>query len=355
MDPPPPTPVPKDRKTYPRDWPNYNRAQIQEKSLFLRLLKSLTDTVENEVAKGPGRPKIALGALTFAAIYQVYSRMSARRFGTDIELAYVAGLISDKPHFNSVLNAMNHAGMTQVLLNFVAMTSAPLKDFEHTFAADSSGFTSSVYERWIDIKTAALRAEHTWTKVHLMVGTYSHIVTAVVIKEQDASDTKQFPALLDKTAKNFNVREVCADKAYGSISNYQKCAEHEAVPYILFKSNHTGSGKGTTGKEAKTEGGKLWQKMFHAFQYHRDDFLLHYHQRSNVETVFSMIKRKFGGNVRNRKEVAALNEVLCKIVCHNICVLIHAMFELGLNLDDLLAPKVRRPNLQIIEGGLNGK
>lgn len=95
--------------------------------------------------------------------------------------------------------------------------------------------------------------------------------------------------------------------------------------------------------------------MFHAFQYHRDDFLLHYHERSNVETAFSMIKKKFGGGVRSRKEVAALNEVLCKVVCHNICVLINAMFELGLDLDDLLAPKVRKPNLQVIQGGLDGE
>lgn len=66
-----------------------------------------------------------------------------------------------------------------------------------------------------------------------------------------------------------------------------------------------------------------------------------------------MIKKKFGAEVRSRNEVAALNEVLCKIVCHNICVFINAMFEFGLDLDDLLAPKPRKPNLQVIQGGLN--
>lgn len=49
---------------------------------------------------------------------------------------------------------------------------------------------------------------------------------------------------------------------------------------------------------------------------------------------------------------AALNEVLCKIVCHNICILISAMFELGIDLDDLLAPKSRKLNLQVIQGGV---
>ncbi|MCY3638716.1 MAG: transposase, partial [Chloroflexi bacterium] len=54
----------------------------------------------------------------------------------------------------------------------------------------------------------------------------------------------------------------------------------------------------------------------------------HYHKRSNVETAFSMIKAKFGASVRSRTEVAQVNEVLAKILCHNICVLILSIFEL---------------------------
>ena len=42
------------------------------------------------------------------------------------------------------------------------------------------------------------------------------------------------------------------------------------------------------------------------------------------------IKAKFGGSVRCRKPVAQVNEVLCKILCHNICVLIQSMYELGI-------------------------
>ena len=42
-----------------------------------------------------------------------------------------------------------------------------------------------------------------------------------------------------------------------------------------------------------------------------------------------MIKAKFGGKVRSKNPVAQMNEVLAKILCHNICVLIQAMFELG--------------------------
>jgi hypothetical protein len=47
----------------------------------------------------------------------------------------------------------------------------------------------------------------------------------------------------------------------------------------------------------------------------RDDFLAHYHKRSNVESPFSMIKAEFRDNGRSGTAVAMVNEVLCKIIC----------------------------------------
>ncbi len=54
-----------------------------------------------------------------------------------------------------------------------------------------------------------------------------------------------------------------------------------------------------------------------------------YHQRSNSETSFSMVKAKFGGTLRSKTRVAQINEALCKILAHNICCLIQSMFEFG--------------------------
>lgn len=58
--------------------------------------------------------------------------------------------------------------------------------------------------------------------------------------------------------------------------------------------------------------------------------LEHYHKRSNIETAYSMIKGKFGSYLRSRSDTGQVNEALCKILCHNICVLIRAMHELGI-------------------------
>jgi hypothetical protein len=351
VDPTAPT-VKKNRRTYPQKWASYNRAQTEEKPLFMRMLAGLCEPLEELDRKGPGRPRLPLCDTAFAACFKIYSRVSARRFHGEIQMAHRAGFLGSEPHFNTVLNALNDPKMTDVLLGFIETTSKPLRDFERTFAADSSGFTSSKYERWLDLKSSALREQHTWTKVHLMCGVDSHIVTAVVIKDKDANDGVQFPELLKQTTQNFQVDEVCADKAYATLPIYAACAEYGVTPYIAFKINNTGLGKGRSGQEHKKPSGKLWQKMYHTFQMHEEEFFTHYHQRSNVETVFSMIKAKFGNEVRSKNETAALNEVLCKIVCHNICVLITMMFEFGIDLDDLIAPKQRKPNFELIHGGL---
>lgn len=72
----------------------------------------------------------------------------------------------------------------------------------------------------------------------------------------------------------------------------------------------------------------MWRKLYHYFMFNRDEFLTHYHKRSNVETAFSMIKGKFGDSVRAKTETGQINELLCKVLCHNLCVLVQAIYEL---------------------------
>ena len=76
----------------------------------------------------------------------------------------------------------------------------------------------------------------------------------------------------------------------------------------------------------------IFEKMWHLFCLNREDYLSHYHKRSNVESTFSAVKRKFGEMVRSKTETAQTNEVLCKFVCQNITCLISAVYELGLSI-----------------------
>jgi hypothetical protein len=43
-----------------------------------------------------------------------------------------------------------------------------------------------------------------------------------------------------------------------------------------------------------------------------------------------MIKSKFGQRLRSRTLTAQINEALCKVLCHNLCVVIQSVHELGI-------------------------
>jgi hypothetical protein len=153
-----------------------------------------------------------------------------------------------------------------------------------------------------------------------MAGVKTHVITAVEILDRDAADCPQFKPLVEKTAANFTVKEVPADKAYLSHENLELVHNLGATVYIPFKVN-----------SQPGEAGSLWEKMYHFYSMHREEFDKHYHQRSNAESVFSMVKAKFRDAVRSKTDVAMKNEVLCKVLAHNICCLIMSQCELGID------------------------
>jgi transposase len=123
--------------------------------------------------------------------------------------------------------------------------------------------------------------------------------------------------LVERTAENFEVREVSANKAYLSRKNLNAVESVGGMPFIPFKSNTL----------EPSEAGR-WARMYHLFMYRREEYMAHYHRRSNIETAYSMIKGKFGSALRSKSDTGQINEALCKILCHNICVLIQAMHAL---------------------------
>ncbi len=72
-----------------------------------------------------------------------------------------------------------------------------------------------------------------------------------------------------------------------------------------------------------------WAQMYHYLMHNREMFLEHYHKRSDIETAVSMIKGKFGSALRSKRDTEQINEALYKVLAHNICVLIQATLELG--------------------------
>lgn len=316
------------RKTYKQDWSAYNLAQTQEFKMFQDILIELIDSVL-EVRKPlfkKGRPYLNLKDMIFCCVMKVYFSKSSRRNIGYLALAKEIGYLDNVPHFNTLFNYYNNSSLTPLLKHLIEQSALPLKDSELDFTIDSSGFSTSIYSRWFNVRMGKYRDKRLYKKAHVTSGIKTNIITAVNITEGYCHDSPEFEELIKTTSKNFDMREVSADAGYLSRNNFDVVHSLGAIPYIMFRKNSS----------AKARGSMIYKRMFEMYSKHNDEFLRHYHKRSNAESVFAMMKRKLGLYLFSKKGIGQTNELLCKCLAHNICVLIHELFEANtiLNFED---------------------
>jgi transposase len=316
------TPKIEERPTYPQDWPNYDKAQTQQKELFMKLLNDLVQNISDETKpKRAGRPELSMRDMIFSSALKIFTTFSLRRFMTDVRDARAKDYIHHIPHFTLISVYMKKREMTPILQDLVTLSAMPLKTVETQFAIDSTGFRTTRFTEYCN-ERHKLDKHHEWLKVHLCCGVKTNIVTAVNITDKRGSDALQFIPLATQTHEiGFNMQEVSADKAYSSAANMRHIVGYGGTAFIPFRSNTI---------TPNSSHPYIWKKMYNYFVYNRDEFLQHYHLRSNVETTNFMLKAKFMDMIRSKDETAQINEVLLKVLCHNICVLISEMFELGI-------------------------
>src|SRR5215210_108694 len=302
------------------NWTSYNAAQSEEKHRFVELLADLCNTI-GQPEQVMCRPRLPLTDMLFAAAYKVYVGFSARRFTSDLKDAHAKGLIGNAAHFNRVNRYMANPDLTDALKSLVTMSSLPLKAAESDFAVDSSGFSTSRFVRWYNKKYGREVDNRMLVKVHLMCGVHTKVVCSVEVSGWTVHDTNYFIPLIETTAEHFQLGDVTADKACLSRKNFRAVEEFGGTPFVPFKKNTL---------EPTPEEEPIWARMYYYFMYNRLAFMEHYHMRSNIESAFSMIKGKFGDSVRSKSDTGQVNEALCKVLCHNICVLIHAIHALDI-------------------------
>lgn len=309
------------RVTYSQDWPAYNAAQEHEQEHFTHLLRDLCDTIALPPTKTTGRPRLPLPDAVFAAGLKVYGTQSTRRAMTDMRNAQSAGLLCKTPSTATIWRCMEDPDLAPTLRGLIELSASPLASVEDSFAIDSTGFASSIYHRWFDHKWNKTIKESQWIKAHAMCGVQTNIITAADATANKSADLPYLPPFTETTAQRFTVNEVSADKAYLGRKSLHAVDAVGGTAFIPFKTNS----KAITHHRRDT----LWERAYHFYNLHREEFLAHYHKRSNVETTFFMVKSKFGASVRSKMPAAQINEVLLKFLCHNIVVLVQSAYELG--------------------------
>jgi len=317
------------RITYGQKWNAYNKAQTNEKLIFMQLLSDLCQNIEQPKYKF-GRPTIPMQDMIFSSAMKIYTTFSLRRFISDIKIAQEKGYLERVCSYATVSNFMNNKEITPILKELIKISALPLSSVETEFAIDSSGFSTSRFARYFSTKYGKDTVRRTWFKAHLIAGVKTNVIVNCEITDGYVNDSPQLtPLIKGVNTERWDIKEVSCDRAYSSKENLKLINDVGATPYIPFKVNTSGR-----------RGNFIWNKMYHYFLYKHEEFMQHYHKRSNVESVFNMIKTKFRDNLRSKKETAQINELLLKILCHNICVVIQEMMELGVKAEFVVEEKV---------------
>ncbi|MBU2633891.1 MAG: transposase [Nanoarchaeota archaeon] len=324
------------RKTYKQPWHEYNLSKTQEKLFFLNFLHEAVESLDIEDNYiGKGRYPHLIQDMIKCMCIKVYNKSASRNIISDLKLLQGFGHIFKVPHFNIISKYMSSKDTTKYLQDLITITSEPLKEIDTIASADATGFSTFNKRDWIDVRMSQ-RLKKDFKKLHILTGVKSNTVISAKVTEGTCADSNYLPYLLEKSIY-FDLKEVSADKGYLSIKNCEAIAKIGATPFIMPKKN-------TQGATAKK--GSAWYKMIRFWKNNESLFRRHYHKRSNVESTFAMIKRNYLPYVRSKSYTGQVNEVLIKIICHNLAVLIMSIFEYGINVDKFRLLNSNADNLE---------
>jgi transposase len=323
----------KPKPTYSQNWRSYNQAQKNEKGMFLSLLFELCEGIY-ESPQARGRKRASLRDVIFCIVLKNYTMLSGRRNDYEVEEAHAKGYIEKPLRHNTVFKYMLDEEISVLLRDMINTSAMALNEIETDIAFDSTGYGTPNFKRWYDMKYGNTEDWHDWFKLHIACGVKTGIITSFEISERHAHDSRFFKKLYDSTTENgFVIERAFADKGYITKANLRLVVNNDAKAYIPFKSNAKFSSSNT-----------VWNKLLHYFLAYQDEFYEFYHLRSNVESVFSAQKRKFGNRLTSRHRTAQINEIMAKVLAYNICVVARSLQDLEIEPTFKLSATNDKPN-----------
>ena len=166
-----------------------------------------------------------------------------------------------------------------------------------TSAIDGSGFeTSHMSYHYANVWNRQDRRKYRrYLKISIAIDTDSQYILSQKIRLGPRNDNIDFESVM----KNVKCKIVLADKGYDSRKNrYFVLRKMKAYPHIPYRKT---SGATYIHKKKKIE---FDEKI--------------YHQRSKVETVFSVIKRKYGSYILSRTFESQKKELIIRLIAYNI-------------------------------------
>ena len=184
---------------------------------------------------------------------------------------------------------------------------------------DASGIRITGRSIWYSIRAKKPISRRECDKVHLATCGDTMLILNWFITEGKKNDSPFFKKLL-VPFKLLGI--VLADKGYLSRENYQFTFDKGGSAFIPFKKNST----------PKPKNNPAWKFAFNLWNVLPMLFKGIYHQRSKVECVFSVLKKRWGDQLYSRKAYLRRREMALRFIAYNIRLIIFLEYSKEHNL-----------------------
>jgi transposase len=238
-------------------------------------------------------------------IYKQFRKFTYEELLTDIasnrEFRAYLGL-NKLPHYTTLIKFAQRLPCNvfdKLVLAFKGLIPNPKK-----VAIDGTGFSLDNASLHYCKRIGKPARKRPFMKTTFIVDIESYFILLVKMRKRARHDTKDAEPMLRKLARHYQPEILYADRGYDSNHIFQICFEElHAYPLILQKNLHVPKWR---------RSGRYRKETFDVFDYGE------YLQRNKIETLNSMIKRRFDSNVKSHKDKLQRVDIYSRVIAFNI-------------------------------------
>ena len=241
----------------------------------------------------------------FLLVYKQFRKFTYEELLTDLagnaELRAYLGF-RRLPHYTTLIKFAGRLPckvLDKLVLAFKNLIPKPKK-----VAIDATGFSLDNASLHYCKRIGKPMKKRPFMKTTFIVDIENYIILLTKLRKKPRHDTIDAKPLIKKLAKHYKPEIFYADRGYDSNEIFTLCFEKlKAYPLILQRNLNVPKHR---------RHGRYRKETIDEFDYGE------YLQRNKIETLNSMIKRRFGSNVKSKTDKLQKIEILTRVIAYNI-------------------------------------